>query len=85
MDHAENKAYFWDGVFTAPLNSNSAVACVFVAAGICLLSRCPAMNVYSDFAIPAFGGHVTETIDYPQHYFILLRLACAVKLCKLRK
>jgi hypothetical protein len=47
-------------VFTAPLHSNgsySIVACVFVDAGMCLSSRCLAMNVYSDFTIPAFGRH----------------------------
>jgi hypothetical protein len=50
--------YCSEGVFTAPLHSNgsySIVACVFVAAGMCYV----AMNVYSDFAIPAFGRHVT--------------------------
>jgi hypothetical protein len=54
--------YYWEGVFTAPLHSNgsySNVACVFVAAEICLPSRCPTMNVYSDFTILAFGLHVT--------------------------
>jgi hypothetical protein len=51
-----------EGVFTALLHSNGSypiVACVFVAAGMCLPSRCLAMNDYSDFAIPAFGRHVT--------------------------
>jgi hypothetical protein len=49
-----------------PLHRNgslSIVACVFVAAGMCLPSRCLAMNVYSDFAIPAFGRHVTIFYD----------------------
>jgi hypothetical protein len=53
----------WDSVFTAPLHSNgsySVVACVFVAAGMCLLSRCLAMHVCSVFTIPAFGFHVTS-------------------------
>jgi hypothetical protein len=52
----------WEGVFKAPLVSNgiySIVACVIVAAGICLPSRCLAMNVCSDLTIPAFGRHVT--------------------------
>jgi hypothetical protein len=40
------------------------VACVFVAAGMCLPSRCLAMNVYSDFTIPAFGRHVTIFINH---------------------
>jgi hypothetical protein len=54
--------YCWEGVITVQLHSNgsySIVACVFVAAGMCLPSRCLAMNVYSDFTIPAFGLHVT--------------------------
>jgi hypothetical protein len=49
-------------VFTAPLRSNGSyliVACVFVAAGICLPSRCLAMNIHSDFTISAFGTHIT--------------------------
>jgi hypothetical protein len=53
--------YFWEGAFATQLHSNgsySVVAYVFVAAGMCLPSRCLAMNVYSDFAIPAFGRHV---------------------------
>jgi hypothetical protein len=58
-DHAENTASL---LFTAPLHSNgsySSVVCVFDAVGMCLPSRCLAVNVYSDFAIPAFGHHVT--------------------------
>jgi hypothetical protein len=54
--------YCREGVFTASLHSNwsySIVACVFVAAGMSLAGRCLAMNVYSDFAIRAFGRHVT--------------------------
>jgi hypothetical protein len=54
--------YCWEGVLTAPVHSNgsySNVACVFVAAGMCLPSRCLVINVYSDFTIPAFGRHVT--------------------------
>jgi hypothetical protein len=54
--------YCWEGVFTAPLHSNgsySVVTCVFSAAGMCLPSRFPTMNIYSDFAIPTFGRHVT--------------------------
>jgi hypothetical protein len=53
--------YCWWGVFTAPLHNNgggadlhrkhrsSIVARGFVVAGICLRSRCQAMNVYSGF------------------------------------
>jgi hypothetical protein len=50
--------YCWEGVFTAPLHSNgsySIVACVFISAGMCLPSRCLAMNVYSDFTVPVSG------------------------------
>jgi hypothetical protein len=39
--------------------SHSIVACAFVAVGMCLPSRCLAMNVYSDFAIQDFGRDVT--------------------------
>jgi hypothetical protein len=35
------------------------VACVFVAAGMCLPSRCLAMSIYFEFAIPALGRHIT--------------------------
>jgi hypothetical protein len=52
----------FEGVFTAPLHSNGSyliVACIFVAAGMCLPSHCLGMNVCSDFTIPAFGSHVT--------------------------
>jgi hypothetical protein len=54
--------YCWEGMFTAPLHSNGSyliVACVFVAAGMCLPSRCLARNVYSDLAIPALWRHFT--------------------------
>jgi hypothetical protein len=53
--------YCWKGVVTAPFHSNgnySIATSIFVAAGIRLASRCLAMNVCSDFAIPAFGRHV---------------------------
>jgi hypothetical protein len=56
--------YCWEGVFTAQLYSKgsySIVACVFVAAEMCLPSSCLAMDVSSDFTIPAFGRHVTVT------------------------
>jgi hypothetical protein len=49
-------------MFTGPLHSKgsySMVACLFVAAGIWLPSPCLAMNVCSDFPIPAFGRHIT--------------------------
>jgi hypothetical protein len=58
----KRRFYSWEGVFTSPLYSNrsySIVTCVFVAAGMCLLSRCLTMDVYSDFTFPAFGHHVT--------------------------
>jgi hypothetical protein len=54
--------YCWEGVFTAPLHRNgscSIVACVFVPTGMCISSRCLAMNVHSDFTISAFERHVT--------------------------
>jgi hypothetical protein len=53
--------YCWECMFTAPLSSNgsySIVACVFVAAGMCLPSSCLAMVVSSDFTIPVLGRHV---------------------------
>jgi hypothetical protein len=52
----------WEGMFIAPLHSNksySNVACVFLAAGMCLLSSCLAMDISSDFTILAFRHHVT--------------------------
>jgi hypothetical protein len=58
--------YCSEGVFTAPLHSNgsfSIVACVFIVTGMCLPSCCLAMNVYSDFTIPAFGLHVAIPND----------------------
>jgi hypothetical protein len=62
MDHAENTAsLLLGGVFTAPVHNNGSyliVACVFIAAGMCLPSCCLAMDVTSDFTIPAFGRHV---------------------------
>jgi hypothetical protein len=39
--------------------SSSIVTCVFVAAGMCLRSRCLAMDVCSGFTIAAFRRHVT--------------------------
>jgi hypothetical protein len=51
----KHKLYCWEVLFTTPLRNNgsySIVACIFVAAGMCLLSRCLAMNIYSDFTIP---------------------------------
>jgi hypothetical protein len=45
--------YCWEGVFTAPLRSNgsySIAACVFIAARMCLPSRCIAINVCSHFS-----------------------------------
>jgi hypothetical protein len=49
--------------FTAPLHSNESYsidACVCVAAGMCLRSRCLAMDVCSSFTVLAFGLHVTN-------------------------
>jgi hypothetical protein len=39
-------------------NNPFLVACVFVAAGMCLPSRCLAMNVYSGSTIAALRRHV---------------------------
>jgi hypothetical protein len=58
--------YCLEDVFTPLLDSNGSyliVACVFVAMGMCLLSRCLTMNVYSDVAIPAFGCLVTVYLN----------------------
>jgi hypothetical protein len=49
----------WEGVYSAV--SYSIAVCVYVAAGMCLPSRCLAVNVYSDFATPPLGRHVTES------------------------
>jgi hypothetical protein len=63
MDHAENTgSLLVENYVYSAMHSNgnySIVACVFVAAGMCLPSRCLAINVYSDFTIPAFQRHVT--------------------------
>jgi hypothetical protein len=78
MDHAENTASLFLGRrVVAPLHSNgrySTVACVFVAAGMGLASRCLAMNVYSDFTISAFGRHVTIS-TYLFDYIAIIMLA----------
>jgi hypothetical protein len=65
--------YCSEGVFTGPLHSNGSyliVACVFVAAGMSLPTRCLAMYFYSDFTIPAFGHHVR--IFYIQRFRLVL-------------
>jgi hypothetical protein len=52
-------------VLTAPLHKKGSywiVACLFVAAGIRLQSRCLAINAYSDFTIPAFRRHITISL-----------------------
>jgi hypothetical protein len=66
---------YWKDVFTVPFHSNgsySIVACVFVAARMCLPCRCLAINIYSDFDIPAFVRHVTvlsiQMITIVDHY-----------------
>jgi hypothetical protein len=48
--------YCWESIFIAPLQngSYSAATSVFVAAVICLPSRCLAKDVHSVFNIPAF-------------------------------
>jgi hypothetical protein len=56
--------YFLEDAFTAPLHINGIVAWVFVLEGMCLPSRCLAINVYSDFTIPAFARQVTVSLWY---------------------
>jgi hypothetical protein len=56
----------WKDVFAAPLHSNRSyliVVCIFISAGMCLSSRCLAMDIYSDFTVPAFGPHITIVIN----------------------
>jgi hypothetical protein len=58
----KHSLFYWKGVFIAPLLSNgsySIVACVCVAAGMCLPSHSIEMAVYSDFTIPTFGRQFT--------------------------
>jgi hypothetical protein len=45
------------------LKTPSIVSCVFVATGMCLRSRCPAMNIYSGSTIPAFRRYVTVHLE----------------------
>jgi hypothetical protein len=55
--HGPHRKHGLSSVRKACLHSNgsySIVACVSVAAWMCLMSRCLAMNVHSDFSIPAF-------------------------------
>jgi hypothetical protein len=59
---SEQFLYCYRGVLTSPLHRSGSypvVACVFVAAGMCLPSSCLGMDLSSDFTIPAFGHHVT--------------------------
>jgi hypothetical protein len=56
-----------EGMFTELLHSKGSyliISCVFVALEMCLLSRCLAMNVYSDFAIPGSGVMFGDTTNY---------------------
>jgi hypothetical protein len=73
--------YYLEGVFTAPLHSNwsySIVACVFVAAGMCLPSRTLAMDIYSDVTIPALGRHVTVSwLRYIYHVQLCMMVRLA--------
>jgi hypothetical protein len=91
--------YCWEGLFTAPLHSNGSyliVACVFVAAGMCLPSRFLAMPIYSDFTISAFRRHVTicyvsattvvsreEKSSVTRRRLIVLQLCHDLHLCQL--
>jgi hypothetical protein len=59
-------------VFTAPLHSNgsySIFACLFVAAGMCLPSRCLAMSVYSNIILLDFGRHIT--LEFVPTYIVV--------------
>jgi hypothetical protein len=61
-DRKHRFLYCCEAVFTALLHNNgsySIIACVFIAAGTFLPSRCLAKNIYCDYAIPTFGRHVT--------------------------
>jgi hypothetical protein len=65
-------------VFTTPLHNNESyliVACAFVAAEMCLPSRCLAMDVYYDFAVPSFRRHVTIRRLFTEFDYIIKRLA----------
>jgi hypothetical protein len=60
--YPNNTAIGSRGVPSSPLHRNgssSLVACVFVAAGMCLPSRCLAMDVCSGPTILAFRRHIT--------------------------
>jgi hypothetical protein len=62
--------YCYRSVLISPLSRNgnsSIVVCVFISAGICLPSRCLAMNVYTSSALPAFRCHVTIFFLYLTH------------------
>jgi hypothetical protein len=62
LRYPNNTAIGSRGVPSSPLRRNgssSLVACVFVAAGMCLLSRCLAIDVCSGPTIPASRRHVT--------------------------
>jgi hypothetical protein len=67
----KHSLYCWEGMFAAPLHNDGSywsIVCVFLATGMCLLSLCLAMNVYSDLAIPAFGRRVTICLGYLSLY-----------------
>jgi hypothetical protein len=60
----QDNSLAWTTQKTQPLllmrhGSYPIVARIFVAAEVCFLSHCLAINVYSDFTVPAFGGHIT--------------------------
>jgi hypothetical protein len=63
-----------EGVLTAPLcisGSYPIVACVFLAAGMCLPSRCLAMNVCSDFAVFQLSDVMSQYINSSHGRFLL--------------
>jgi hypothetical protein len=73
-----SEVFFITAVFIAPFLSNgshSVVVCMFVAAGICLPNHCLAINVSSDFTIPAFGRDVTILFNFMDKKHIYTSIA----------
>jgi hypothetical protein len=64
MDHAENTS-------SLLLGSYFIVACIFVAAGMCLPSRWLAMIIYSDFTVQAFRV-ICYNILFSMHCYLKL-------------
>jgi hypothetical protein len=65
--------YYWECLFTAPLHSNgsySNVACVFVAAEMCLPSRYLALNVYLTSLFRLSGVMSEYIVDFLNGSFL---------------